>query len=80
MIEKIKLLANQGMYPTQISKELSISYDWALILYKRCGFTLEGSGGKNKKVLINPFNDNDESNYWLGFLSKHTVELLYILL
>lgn len=66
---KVKILTQEGKFPKEISKILGISYIWALILTKRVGGKLEGSGGKNRLVTKNPFTNNAESNYWLGYLA-----------
>lgn len=69
MEDRVMGLSKKGIYPKQIAKILNISYGWALILVKRGGGQLKGSGGCNKIVEKNPFIDSPESNYWLGYLA-----------
>ena len=66
---KVMELSQKGVYPKQIAKILNISYGWALLLVKRNGGKLQGSGGQNRIVEKNPFSTSPESNYWLGYLA-----------
>lgn len=56
--------------PKQYAKEHGISYYLALKHYKKNDLPLEGSGGKNRKVMSNVFKvDDNDSDYWLGIMA-----------
>lgn len=57
------------MTPKEYAKNQNISYYKALKYFKSNNMPLEGSGGKNRKVEGNPFSDNQESEYWLGYIA-----------
>ena len=81
--EKVNELLKRGLSTKKIASNLGYSYEYVLVIFKRLGGKLEGSGGKNRIVNSNPFSNSSESQYWLGFLAadgnisktKHSIYL-----
>lgn len=69
--EILEPLVNLGMTPKEITKELGTSYQNVLRKMKEFGFKLQGSGGQNRKIHKNPFEDleNEKVLYFLGLIA-----------
>jgi hypothetical protein len=67
--KQVKELLQGGKYPKEISEILGYSYGNILKIYKALGGKLEGSGGKNRKVTKNPFDNSATSQYWIGYFA-----------
>lgn len=69
-IDEILKLSQKGHTPKEIKLILNISYYKVLKHFKYMNLPLQGSGGMNIIVKNNPFMiNNNESNYWIGFLA-----------
>ena len=71
MIEYSKLqeVALNGMTPKEASEFFEIKYPTLLVHWKRLNLPMQGSGGLNRLLQVNPFECwTEEAQYWFGYI------------
>lgn len=69
-LSDIKRLSDTGLFPKQIAVELGLKYHTIYKYCKAMGIPFQGSGGLNRLINSNPFEQWDEvAQYWFGYIA-----------